>query len=112
MVRMEDEMATLRLKTLLTVKFAVSILPLLLVSTPTVSYADCVCRCIDGQMRAICSSSMSLPPLCPPTLCPMTPPSIAPLQSPRLPPLGTSECNQRQVLNPRTGQYEWRTVCQ
>jgi hypothetical protein len=25
---------------------------------------------------------------------------------------GASSCSQRQVLNPRTGQYEWRSLCQ
>jgi hypothetical protein len=48
MVRMEDEMATLRLKNLHAVKFAVSILLLLLVSTPSVSYADYINQRVDG----------------------------------------------------------------
>lgn len=73
--------------------------------------AGCVCRCVDGQMQPLCSSSIDLPPICPATLCSLTPPSIAPLPSTQLPPLGTSHCSQRQVLNPATRQYEWRNIC-
>lgn len=74
--------------------------------------ADCVCRCVNGQVQAICSSPLDLRPLCAPQLCPITPPTIRPLQMPQLPPLGASSCEQRQVLNPYTGRYEWRTLCQ
>lgn len=73
--------------------------------------ASCVCRCVNGEMQALCSSSIDLPPICPPTVCPITPPSIAPIQTPRVPPIGTTVCRQAQVFNQRTGQYEWREVC-
>lgn len=73
--------------------------------------AACVCRCVNGQMQALCSSSIDLPPICPPTVCPIMPPSIAPIQPPRVPPIGTTQCRQVQVYNQRTGQYEWREVC-
>jgi hypothetical protein len=73
--------------------------------------ADCVCRCVNGEMQAICSNSLALPPICPPRICPLTPPAIEPLPSLRIPPIGTSECRPAQVLNPRTGQYEWREIC-
>jgi hypothetical protein len=69
--------------------------------------AACTCQCVNGQMQALCTSSIELPPLCPPT-----PPSIAPIGTPTLPPLGTTSCGPRQVLNPYTRQYEWRTICQ
>lgn len=73
--------------------------------------AACVCRCVNGEMRPICSSSIDLPPICPPTVCPITPPSVAPIQAPQVPPIGTTACRQAQVYNPSTGQYEWREVC-
>jgi hypothetical protein len=73
--------------------------------------ASCVCRCVDGQMQPLCSSSIDLPLICPMTTCPLTPPSIAPIQPTQLPPLGTSQCSQGQVLNPATRQYEWRSIC-
>lgn len=75
------------------------------------AYAGCQCVCIGGENQPICSSAMELPPLCPPRVCPIEPARVEPIQRPVLPPLGTSDCRQRQVLNPYTGQYEWRTVC-
>jgi hypothetical protein len=73
--------------------------------------ASCVCRCVNGEVQALCSSSIDLPPICPPRVCPITPPSVAPIQAPRVPPIGTTVCRQAQVFNQRTGQYEWREVC-
>ncbi len=75
------------------------------------SSADCVCRCVNGQMQPLCQNAIDLPPICPPTVCGITPPSIAPIQPPRVPPIGTTNCRQAQIQNPRTGQYEWREVC-
>lgn len=86
-------------------------LMLFLIGLSDVAVADCVCRCVNGEVKALCSSSIDLQPICSPTLCPLVPPSIAPLPSPQLPPLGTSACRQVQVLNPRTNQYEWQRVC-
>ena len=83
---------------------------LLLFSTH--SFGNCVCRCVNGEMTPICSSSIDLPPICPLTLCPLTPPSLQPLNPLVLPPLGTSQCQNKQVLNQRSGQYEWRVICQ
>ena len=74
--------------------------------------AKCECRCVDGQNRPVCDSSMDLEPLCPPRLCPLVPPVIRPIEEPRLPPLGWSSCSQKQVLNPATNQYEWQKVCE
>jgi len=73
--------------------------------------ASCVCRCVNGEVQALCSSSIDVPPVCAPRVCPITPPSIAPIQQPRVPPIGTTHCRQAQVFNQRTGQYEWREVC-
>ena len=75
------------------------------------SDAACVCRCVDGEMQPLCSSSIDLPPICPPAVCSIAPPSIAPIQPLGIPPLGTSGCTQRQVLDPNTHRYEWRSVC-
>jgi hypothetical protein len=73
--------------------------------------ASCVCRCVDGATQPLCESSIDLPPICPATVCAFVPPSIKPVQPPAIPPLGTSQCSQREVLNPTTRQYEWRNVC-
>lgn len=74
--------------------------------------ANCVCRCVNGSVQAICSSAIDLPPICAPTICPIAPSSIAPIGPPTVPPVGTSHCTQQQVLNPYTNRYEWRQVCQ
>ena len=77
----------------------------------TSAEAACRCLCVGGAMQAVCSSSVDLPPVCPPTLCGIPPPSLAPVPSPTLPPLGTRSCSQRQVENRYTGRYEWREIC-
>ncbi len=76
------------------------------------AHASCVCRCVEGHMRALCSTTLDIPPICPATICVIPPPAIAPLKPARIPPLGTFQCEQRQVLNPATQQYEWHQVCQ
>lgn len=73
--------------------------------------ANCACQCVNGQVRPICTGALDLPPICSPQLCPLVPPAIQPLQAPMLAPLGTQSCQPAQVLNPLTGQYQWRTVC-
>jgi hypothetical protein len=73
--------------------------------------ASCVCRCVDGEVQPLCDSSIDLPPICAPAVCAITRPSIAPIRPPVLPPVGTSSCSQRQVLNPATNRYEWRSIC-
>jgi hypothetical protein len=75
------------------------------------SRASCVCRCVDGETQPLCSSAIDLPPICPLAVCSIVPPGVAPVQSPRIPPIGTSDCSLRQVLNPATNRYEWRSIC-
>lgn len=76
------------------------------------AYADCECQCVNGQVRALCSSPLDIRPICSPAICPFVPPSIQPIATPMIPPIGTRSCRPAQVLNPFTGQYEWKTVCQ
>ena len=77
----------------------------------TSAMSACRCACVSGEMQSLCSSSLDLPVMCV-GLCPLAPVSLAPLPSLQLPPLGTQQCVQKQVLNPNTRQYEWRSVCQ
>jgi hypothetical protein len=72
--------------------------------------AGCTCQCVNGRMQPLCSSSIDLPPICPPAICPITAPSIAPIQPPTLPPLGTSSCRQAQVCD-TYGNCRWQQVC-
>ena len=85
---------------------------LLFVSITSEVRANCICRCVNGNMQAICSSSIDIQPICPPTICQIVPPSIAPIQSPTIPPIGTTNCAPQQVLNPYTHVYEWKSICQ
>ncbi len=64
------------------------------------AHASCICRCVDGEMQPLCDSSIDLPPICPLTACAVVPPSVKPIQPLGIPPPGTSQCSQRQVLNP------------
>lgn len=93
---------------MLAIAFATFVLVMTQVS---VANANCVCRCVDGQMQAICSNTMQMPPNCPMTMCPTAPPTAAPMPSMRMQPHGTTSCSNQQVLNPYTGQYEWKQIC-
>mgnify|MGYP006279490151 CR=1 FL=1 len=73
--------------------------------------ARCICRCVNGSVEPICDSALDIPPICGMQICPIVPPSIAPLAPLTVPPIGTTNCQMQQVLNPATGQYEWRQLC-
>jgi hypothetical protein len=75
------------------------------------SRAACACRCVEGQMQPLCDTSIDIPPICS-GVCALPPASIKPIQPLAVPPLGTSQCSQRQVVNPNTRRYEWASVCE
>ena len=87
------------------------LLTLLVLMLPLQVFADCQCRCVEGEVQAICSSSLDIEPICSPRICPITPPAVKPIDIPRVPPIGTKTCTQKQVYNENTGQYEWQEVC-
>jgi hypothetical protein len=74
--------------------------------------AECICSCVEGKNVPLCRYANELPSICPPRTCPFAPSAIRPIAPLTTPPLGASTCTQQQVLNPYTGQYEWRQVCQ
>jgi len=74
--------------------------------------SSCHCACVNGEVKALCSSSIDLPPVCGPSFCPIVPPSIKPVEPLRVPPVGTSNCRLKQVYNEHTKKYEWKSVCQ
>ncbi|MGQ0677246.1 MAG: hypothetical protein ACT4N4_14340 [Rhodospirillales bacterium] len=83
----------------------------LLLSLGGPAQAECVCRCVGGAMRAICSNPIEPAPLCPPAACPIAPSAIRPLEPPTIAPPGASDCRPQQVLNPYTRRWEWQTLC-
>jgi hypothetical protein len=44
-------------------------------------------------------------------VCEIVPPSIKPIDPIIIPPIGTDKCEQEQVYNGDTQEYEWKTVC-
>ena len=92
------------------------LIPILLIIissfTTNQAQASCSCKCVNGQVRAICSSSNELPPICSPRVCPLTPPKVKPIDTPSVPPIGTKRCTNKQVYNDATYQYEWKKVCE
>ena len=81
-------------------------------SFPAIARATCVCRCVDGEMVPICTSSIEVPPICPPTICPLVPPSVRPIEPPVVPPVGTTRCEQKQVWSETQKRYVWREICE
>jgi len=79
---------------------------------PTAAEAACVCRCLDGKAKAICSSGTDIPPLCNATACPMTTPKRTPQDVRQTPPPVKPGCTNRQVYDPKTGKHEWAQICQ
>jgi hypothetical protein len=73
--------------------------------------ARCVCRCVNGAVEPICESPLDLPPICSLQICPLVPPAVTPIAPLTIPPVGTTSCQMQQVLDPATGQYEWRQLC-
>jgi hypothetical protein len=76
----------------------------------TIAHADCVCRCVDGEMQPVCENAIDLRPICPPTICPIMSPSIAPISPPTIPPIGTSVCRQARVCD-ASGNCQWQQIC-
>src|ERR1044072_1106133 len=72
------------------------------------AYGLCACQCVDGQMRAVCTSTIEHRPLCPPSVCPLPPPTISPANPRSSSPTNPRGCVQQQVMNPDNKRYEWR----
>ncbi len=88
----------------------------LVVLVPTLAPAVCSCACVDGQAKPICPpNSPEIPTPCPVTVCPLVmppaPSTPPPPQPQTLSPDPTTQCTNRQVYNPQTGQNEWRRIC-
>jgi len=75
------------------------------------STEECTCTCVNGEVQPLCSSTLSIPPICSPQVCEIVPPSIKPIDPIIIPPIGTDKCEQEQVYNGDTQEYEWKTVC-
>jgi len=83
----------------------------ILLLIPSWALADCQCVCMNGQVQALCTSTLDIKPICSSRICPLQAPSIKPIQTPSIPPIGTNSCSQQQVYNEYTKRYEWKNVC-
>ena len=96
-------------------KTAAKVLAALMVASLS-SYASaaCKCSCVDGQIEAVCSLPTELPPVCAPRACsakPLRASLIAADKTPAPTP-AARQGHETQVLNPQTGAYVSKQVCQ
>jgi len=87
---------------------------LMVASLSTTASAACKCSCVNGQIEAVCQLQTDLPPVCAPRTC-STKPLHAALVSADKTPAATPparHCHETQVLNPQTGAYVSKQVCQ
>lgn len=93
-------------------KTAATLLAALLVaSLPTAASAACKCSCVDGQIEPVCSTNSELPPACSARACSVKP-TRASLVSLDKSDLNKGQCQEKLVLNPQTGAYIPKKVCQ
>jgi hypothetical protein len=75
------------------------------------SSESCECKCINGVVKAVCSNTLSVAPVCSPRVCPVPQPTTKPIQQPYVAPIGTMTCTLKQVYNDSTSMYEWKQIC-
>jgi hypothetical protein len=75
------------------------------------SFATCQCHCVNGEVEAICTSSIDIKPICASKICPFAPPNIKPIEPLTLPPPGMTSCEMKQVLDTNSNKYQWKRVC-
>jgi hypothetical protein len=76
----------------------------------TITSGRCSCECVNGEIAALCLSSVDVKPICT-GICPFVPPSVRPPHIPSVPLPGTSFCKDEQVYNYARKAYEWRRIC-
>jgi hypothetical protein len=94
-------------------KTAVKVLAALMVASLS-SYASaaCKCSCVNGQIEAVCQLQTDLPPVCAPRTCTTKPIRAALIGADKAPAPAARQCHETQVLNPQTGAYISKQVCQ
>jgi hypothetical protein len=72
------------------------------------AWAVCSCACADGKPRAMCTTSLEKPPICPARVC--NPNAVT--DKPPMPAMpGGSNCTIVQKLDPVTHAIERERVC-
>ncbi len=83
-----------------------------LASVTTYASAACRCSCVNGQIEAVCALPSDLPPVCAPRACTVKQPSATLVNQSRVASNTTKQCHETLVLNPQTGSYLSKQVCQ
>ena len=86
---------------------------LVVASLSTCAWAECHCSCVNGQIEPVCASPSELPPVCAPRACSARPLHAA-LIATKSSALASAakQCHETEVLNPQTGAYVTKQVCQ
>lgn len=86
---------------------------MVLASLSTYASADCHCSCVNGQIEAVCAMPSELPPVCAPRACSAKPLHAALVaDKSQMSAAGSKQCHETLVLNPQTGAYVSKKVCQ
>ena len=96
-------------------KTAVKVLAALMVaSLSSYATAACKCSCVNGQINAVCQLQTDLPPVCAPRTCTDKPLHAALIAADKssAPTPPKRQCHETLVLNPQTGAYIPKQVCQ
>lgn len=84
-----------------------------LASVGTYASAACRCSCVNGQIEAVCQLQTDLPPVCAPRACTVKQPNATLVNQSRVAANTTAkQCHETLVLNPQTGTYLSKQVCQ
>jgi hypothetical protein len=81
-------------------------------SFSTYASASCRCSCVNAQIEAVCTLPSDLPPVCAPRACTAKAPAATLVNQTRVGPNATKQCRETFVLNPQTGSYISKQVCQ
>lgn len=73
--------------------------------------AACVCRCVDGKAKSVCSSATDIPKICNSNSCPLSTPKRSPTDVTQPKPPVKPGCKVQQVYDPKTGKHEWGQIC-
>ncbi|HEV7491837.1 MAG TPA: hypothetical protein VGO25_13615 [Rhodanobacteraceae bacterium] len=74
--------------------------------------AACHCSCVNAQIEAVCTLPSDLPPVCAPRACTSKAPSTTLVNQTRVGPNATKQCHETLTLNPQTGSYISKQICQ
>lgn len=75
--------------------------------------ADCRCSCVNGEIAAVCTMPSELPPVCAPRACTVKPIRASLIaDKSQASTKASRQCRETLVLNPQTGAYVAKQVCQ